>query len=437
MVNPTHMTSEVIIQRANRSRVITLNRPTQLNSVTTSLLVRLLGYLKTCETSKEINLVILKGAGRAFCTGGDLKHCSEAFVDAPDPYTATCNLQGFSQIYALLHLIATMNTPVVTLMDGITCGAGSGIGAFSQFRIATENTCVAMPEATIGTFCDMGSSYYMSRLDANLGTYLALTGRLLKGEDVYLAGFATHFVPSSSLKALEERLTQITEPTLDLINDVIEEYAVGPSHKPSSYTMHGQRLEKISEWFRYDTVEEIIDALRRDGSKFALDTMNTILSNSPTCLKITLESYRRGRTMSLLECLDMECRIWHISPYLPDFKNGIRAKLITKQKIEWNPSRLEDVDLEEDIRSRIFHCYAPIIFVPSSRKDYFKRPVNYTLPTEREILDALLTYELDSVEKVIEWCQATCKGKKYGVVEKVTDVLNRNRSRFNKLVAKL
>lgn len=77
-----------------------------------------------------------------------------------------------------------MLTLIFIYIHSILGGAGSGIGAFSQFRIATENTCVAMPEATIGTFCDMGSSYYMSRLDANLGTYLALTGRVLKGEDV-------------------------------------------------------------------------------------------------------------------------------------------------------------------------------------------------------------------------------------------------------------
>lgn len=63
-------------------------------------------------------------------------------------------------------------------------GAGGGMCGFAPFRIATENTQFAMPETTIGHFCDMGASFFLSRLDGYLGAYLGATSRIVKGEDV-------------------------------------------------------------------------------------------------------------------------------------------------------------------------------------------------------------------------------------------------------------
>lgn len=62
-------------------------------------------------------------------------------------------------------------------------GAGGGMCAFSPFRIATENTQFAMPETAIGLFCDIGASFFLSRLDGHLGAYMGATSRIVKGED--------------------------------------------------------------------------------------------------------------------------------------------------------------------------------------------------------------------------------------------------------------
>jgi 3-hydroxyisobutyryl-CoA hydrolase len=63
-------------------------------------------------------------------------------------------------------------------------GGGVGLAAQAPFRIATENTVFSMPETKIGFFPDIGASYFMSRLDGELGTYLALTAEQLKGREV-------------------------------------------------------------------------------------------------------------------------------------------------------------------------------------------------------------------------------------------------------------
>lgn len=62
-------------------------------------------------------------------------------------------------------------------------GAGGGLCSFAPFRIATEKTLFAMPETAIGLFCDVGASFFLSRLDGHLGAYMGVTSRILKGED--------------------------------------------------------------------------------------------------------------------------------------------------------------------------------------------------------------------------------------------------------------
>lgn len=63
-------------------------------------------------------------------------------------------------------------------------GAGAGLlSAFAPFRIATENTQFAMPETAIGLFCDVGASFFLSRLDGYMGPFMGMTSRILKAED--------------------------------------------------------------------------------------------------------------------------------------------------------------------------------------------------------------------------------------------------------------
>lgn len=73
-------------------------------------------------------------------------------------------------------------------------GGGCGLSINGKFRVATEKTLLAMPETALGLFPDVGATHFLSRLNNNLGLFLALTGHRLKGADVFHSGMATHFV---------------------------------------------------------------------------------------------------------------------------------------------------------------------------------------------------------------------------------------------------
>ena len=80
-------------------------------------------------------------------------------------------------------------------------GGGVGITAHAPFRIATDNSMWAMPEAGIGFFTDVAGSYFLPRLDKNpaIGLYLGLTGQRLRGKELNQFNVATHFVKMENM----------------------------------------------------------------------------------------------------------------------------------------------------------------------------------------------------------------------------------------------
>lgn len=157
---------DVLFETLNNAGIITLNRPKALNSLNTSMVTKLLPQLQEWENKKT--LVIVKGAGdKAFCAGGDVKAAIDR-VEGP---------RFFYTEYNCNYLIGKYKIPYIAIINGITMGGGLGLSVHGRYRIATEKTVIAMPETKIGLFPDVGGSYFLPRLQVNLGLYLGLTGK--------------------------------------------------------------------------------------------------------------------------------------------------------------------------------------------------------------------------------------------------------------------
>lgn len=127
-----------------------------------------------------INAVVIKGAGdKALCAGGDVATLAQWNQEGPGGRQRSKDY--FALEYQLDHLIATYAKPYIAFMDGITMGGGVGLSVHAPFRVATERTLFAMPETSIGFFPEVGASFFLPRLDGQLGRYLALTSERLKG----------------------------------------------------------------------------------------------------------------------------------------------------------------------------------------------------------------------------------------------------------------
>lgn len=319
---------------------VTLNRPKALNAVTLEMLHALEERLIAWAEDDAVAAVVIGGEGRAFAAGGDIRRLYEA-GRAGDPYTEVF----FRDEYRVNRRIFHYPKPYVALINGVVMGGGVGLSVHGSHRVVTENAVFAMPETGIGFFPDVGGTYFLPRLPGQLGLYLALTGARLGGADCLYAGLATHYVPSERLPALETALR-----TLNLSGSDIEAAhasvmaAIGRlSEDPLPAPIERLRRD-IDRCFAADSVEQVIDNLRADGSEWARKTAETILARSPTSLKVAFEQIRRGGALDLDQALILEYRMSQAFMRGHDFYEGVRAAIIDKdQSPRWRPARLEEV----------------------------------------------------------------------------------------------
>ncbi|XP_069347265.1 3-hydroxyisobutyryl-CoA hydrolase, mitochondrial isoform X3 [Eulemur rufifrons] len=304
MSKHTDVAGDVLLERKGCAGVITLNRPRFLNALNLNMIRQIYPQLKRWEQDPETFLIIIKGAGgKAFCAGGDVRAISEA------KKAKQMSEDFFREEYMLNNAVASCQKPYVALIHGITMGGGVGLSVHGQFRVTTEKSLFAMPETAIGLFPDVGGGYFLPRLQGKLGYFLGLTGFRLKGRDVYRAGIATHFVDSEKLSMLEEDLLALKSPSKENIADVLETYHTESKiDKDKSFILE-EHMDKINSCFSANTMEQIIENLRKDGSSFALEQLKVISKMSPTSLKITLRQLIEGSSKTLQEVLTMEYRL--------------------------------------------------------------------------------------------------------------------------------
>lgn len=309
-------------------------------------------------------------------------------------------------------------------------GGGVGLSVHAPFRIATENTMFAMPETAIGFLPEVGGSFFLSRLDGQIGTYLGLTGKRLKGTDVLYSGVATHFVPSSRLPALESRLSELDNATHDMINSAIEEFSAELENEPT-FSLTGDTRAAIDRCFKYDTMAEIMAALAKEPeTAWTKETIAALTKVSPTSLKVTLQQLRNGATLSLAQCFKMEYHLVQKFLQAHDFKEGVTATLVTKQKPNWKPSSLEKVD-DVKIKQQYFDSPSPQRLELLSNRDFKNYPYRkYMLPSEEDI-KRIVTGEAVDVgnyaltrQQVIDHLVRERQGKQ-GLKQKVEEVLER------------
>lgn len=345
MASAQSQEDQVLEEETSFVRILTLNRPRQLNALSAQMISRLLELLQRYETDSNVKLLILKGKGRAFCAGGDVA----AVVRGINEGDWISGAKFFSKEFILNYLMATYTKPQVSILNGIVMGGGAGVSIHGRFRVATENSVFAMPETALGLFPDIGASYFLSRLPGFFGEYVGLTGARLDGAEMRACGLATHFVPSSRLALLEEALYKVNSSDPAVISAVIDKFSLEPYLKDHS-AYHW--MDVIDKCFSRRTVEEILSALESESTNRAdawiSDAIQSLKKASPTSLKISLRSIREGRLQGVGQCLIREYRmVCHVmmGEVSKDFFEGCRAILLDKDKNpKWKPSKLEQVN---------------------------------------------------------------------------------------------
>ncbi|GAA5107025.1 enoyl-CoA hydratase/isomerase family protein [Bartonella jaculi] len=316
--------------KEGRAGIIKLTRPSALNALNHRMVFALKKALNTWETDDDISCVLIEGEGRAFCAGGDV-------VEIYHMGKKTSSYQYFSDEYRLNAYIKRFPKPYISFLNGIWMGGGVGISIYGSHRIVTENTCFAMPEGAIGFFPDVGASFFLPSLPNHFGIYLALTGAHIKWGDCLNLGLATHAVPEVELACVRKAIIEQGSPMFALDERaVIRDYET--SHEIRSV---------VSACFGTHTLEECMALLYKksnEGILFAKECYNVLQSRSPTSLRVIWKQMKQSPSQTLEECMKVENRIAYHMLNSHDFREGVRAILIDKDKTpKWQPDKLSDI----------------------------------------------------------------------------------------------
>jgi enoyl-CoA hydratase len=328
---------DLIARREGACGVIRLNRPKAINAVTLEMFRDIDKALDQFEADPAVSVILLEGAGeRGLCAGGDIRALWESSKVKGDLGKVL-----WREEYILNARIKKFPKPYVSFMDGIVMGGGVGLSAHSSHRVVTEKTKLAMPEVGLGFFPDVGGTFLLSRSPGEIGTYFGLTGQTMNGPDAIHARFADAVVPSAKLPELREALTKVRGGiTAAEVTALIGGLATGATAGPVTAMQ-----SKIDGWFAHDRMEDIVAALRSDGSELALTTLKTLNEKSPRGMVVTLKLLRLARASRTLEdCLVREYRAALEVFASDDFREGVRAAVIDKDRNPtWSPPDVEEV----------------------------------------------------------------------------------------------
>jgi enoyl-CoA hydratase len=231
-------------------------------------------------------------------------------------------------------LIGSYPKPYVALIHGICMGGGAGVSVHGKARLADGTLSFAMPETGIGFIPDVGASFFLSRLPDEMGLYLGLTGSAIGQGDALELGLMTHAVAREDFGVVIEALAEG--------RDLASFIAVGVRKRETARL--AEHRKRIAILFAGHSVEAILERLDRDGSTFARDTAQLIRTRSPLSLKLVFRQLRAARDLNLQQCLAMEFRLANRVLFGHDFREGVRAALIDKDRNpRWQPSSLAGV----------------------------------------------------------------------------------------------
>jgi len=306
--------------------LLTLNRPNALNALDHGMIGAISAQLRAWAADDAIKTVAIRGEGaRAFCSGGDIRAVQQWAVAGSD-----AGVDLLRDEYLMNALIGAYPKPYVALIHGICMGGGAGVSVHGKYRLADASLSFAMPETGIGFIPDVGASFFLSRLPDEIGMYLGLTGSPIGLDDALDAGLMTHAVAQTDFDAVIDALAQGRD---------FSPFVKKP--KPGLLATHRKRIATI---FAAPSVEAILERLDRDGSDFARETAQTIRTRSPTSLKLVFRQLRTARNLNLKQCLAMEFRLANRVLPAHDFREGVRAALIDKDRNpKWQPASLAGV----------------------------------------------------------------------------------------------
>jgi 2-(1,2-epoxy-1,2-dihydrophenyl)acetyl-CoA isomerase len=176
---------------------LTLNRPKAANALDLTMVRELVDVAESCDRDAAVRAVLLTGAGRMFCAGGDLRSFAAAQGSIPDLVREVADT-----LHKSLSIFARMNAPIVAAVNGVAAGAGMSLVCHADMAIAAESAKFTMAYTAAGLTPDGSSTFFLPRILGRRRTVeLMLTNRRLSAAEAAEWDIVNRVVPDDELMA--------------------------------------------------------------------------------------------------------------------------------------------------------------------------------------------------------------------------------------------
>lgn len=198
------MYETISVRREGAVDWVTLNRPDSLNALNKRLVDELLDYFGAIYWDKSVRIVVMRGAGRAYCAGLDLKERDNG------PRSPQAGLTSQRRISEIVMRMRRCPQPIISLVHGPACGGGFALALASDIRIAGASAKMNAAFIRLGlSACDIGVSYFLPRLvGVSVASELMLTGRFIHADRALRVGLVSEVVA-------DDKMEEAARPYLD------------------------------------------------------------------------------------------------------------------------------------------------------------------------------------------------------------------------------
>ncbi|MEH6939241.1 enoyl-CoA hydratase [Bacillus sp. JJ664] len=195
------MNESLLTDIQDRILFLTLNRPESLNSFNLEMLTGITDSILEAENNPDIKVIVISGAGRSFCAGGDVKTMGN--TTASDVY------EHIGVLNECIKAIKDSHKPVIASIHGFAAGAGFNLALACDLMIASEDSKFALSFSQVGLISDGGGSYFLPQLiGPHLAKQLFFSGEAVSAERMAQLGIVNFLVPAKELEEETNKYAQ-------------------------------------------------------------------------------------------------------------------------------------------------------------------------------------------------------------------------------------
>lgn len=195
----------ILYEKDGHVATITLNRPEKLNAFCEDMRDELYDAIKLARDDKDVRVVVITGAGKAFCVGGDINEFVSGTVRALPPLGSTER----PAMHKIILAINSMEKPVIAAVNGVAAGGGCNLALACDIIIASEKAKFSQAFVKRGVPPDWGGMWFLPRLVGyHKAAELIFTGDVIDAHEAYKIGLINKVVPHDKLMDVTKELAQ-------------------------------------------------------------------------------------------------------------------------------------------------------------------------------------------------------------------------------------